>query len=91
MSGDGYGRRPAGEQRSGGGSADDAGEGADGTGAGRPIVERIGLAAIAAVLGALFAFVAVVSWAGGEAFLSFMGVLGAGVTVWLAARTLLGR
>jgi hypothetical protein len=64
---------------------------ADGAGEPRPIVERIGLAAIAAVLGALFAFVAVVSWAGGEAFLSFMGVLGAGVTAWLAVRTLLGR
>ncbi len=43
------------------------------------------------MLGALFIFVAVVSWIGGEAFLSFMGVLGAGVTIWLAARTLLGR
>jgi hypothetical protein len=59
--------------------------------AGRPIVERIGLAAIATVLAALFAFVAVVSWIGQEPFLSFMGVLGAAVTIWLGARTLLGR
>ncbi len=70
---------------------DAGGPGADEAGERRPIVERIGLAAIAAVLGALFVFVAVVSWIGGEAFLSFMGVLGAGVTIWLAARTLLGR
>jgi hypothetical protein len=56
---------------------------------GRPFIERLGLAAIAAVLALLFGFVAVVSWAGGEAFLAFMGALGAGVTVWLAVRTLL--
>ena len=64
---------------------------ADGTGERRPIVERIGLVAIVAVLGALFAFVAVVSWIGGEAFLAFMAVLGVGVTVWVAARTIVGR
>jgi hypothetical protein len=55
----------------------------------RPIVERIGLAAVAAVLALMFAFVAVVSWSGGEAFLAFIGALSAGVTVWLALRTLL--
>jgi hypothetical protein len=55
----------------------------------RPLIERIGLAAVAAVLALLFAFVAVVSWFGGEIFLAFMGALGAGVTVWLAVRTLL--
>jgi hypothetical protein len=55
----------------------------------RPLVERIGLAAVAVVLALLFAFVAVVSWFGGEVFLAFMGALGAGVTVWLAVRTLL--
>ena len=56
---------------------------------GRPLVERIGLALVAGVLALLFAFVAVVSWFGGEAFLAFMGALGAGMTVWLAGRTLL--
>jgi hypothetical protein len=55
----------------------------------RPIIERIGLAAVAVVLAVLFAFVAVASWSGGEIFLAFMGALGAGVTVWLAVRTLL--
>ena len=55
----------------------------------RPLVERIGLAAIAAVLATLFAFVAVASWVSGEAFLAFMGALGAGMTVWLGLRTLL--
>ncbi len=54
-----------------------------------PLVERLGVAAIMAVLGLLFVFVAVVSWIGGEAFLSFMGVLGAGVATWLGLRTLL--
>lgn len=55
---------------------------------GRPLIERIGLAAVAAVLALLFGFVAVVSWSGGEPFLAFMGALGACVTVWLAVRTL---
>jgi hypothetical protein len=54
----------------------------------RPLVERIGLAAIAAVLVALFAFVAVASWVSGEAFLAFMGALGVGMTGWVGLRTL---
>ncbi len=54
----------------------------------RPLIERLGLAAIAGVLAILFAFVAVASWLGGELFLASMGALGAGATVWLAARTL---
>jgi hypothetical protein len=55
----------------------------------RPVVERVGLAAVAAVLAVLFAFVATASWVGGELFLAAMGALGAAVTVWLAVRTLL--
>lgn len=62
-------------------------DGAD-VGERRPLVERLGLAAIAGVLAVLFAFVAVASWLGGELFLACMGALGAGVTIWLAARTL---
>ena len=54
----------------------------------RPLVERVGLAAIAAVLVALFAFVAVASWVSGEAFLAFMGALGVGVSGWVGLRTL---
>jgi hypothetical protein len=55
----------------------------------RPVVERVGLAAVAAVLAVLFAFVAMASWVGGELFLAAMGALGGAVTVWLALRTLL--
>ena len=54
----------------------------------RPLVERIGLAAIAAVAIALFAFVAVASWVSGEVFLAFMGVLGIGMTAFVGLRTL---
>ena len=42
----------------------------------RPIVERIGLAAIAAVLATLFGGVALASWAGGEPFLAVMAGIG---------------
>jgi hypothetical protein len=55
----------------------------------RPIVERIGLAAVAAVIVVLFAFVAVASWVSGEPFLAFMGALGVGMTGWVGLRTLL--
>ena len=39
----------------------------------RPLIERIGLAAIALVLATLFGAVAVASWFGGEVFLAAMG------------------
>ena len=39
----------------------------------RPLIERIGLAAIAAVLAILFGGVAVAAWVGGEPFLAVMG------------------
>ena len=39
----------------------------------RPLLERIGLAGIAAVLATLFGGVAVASWVGGEPFLAVMG------------------
>jgi hypothetical protein len=39
----------------------------------RPLVERVGLAAIAAVLATLFGGVAVAAWFGGEVFLATMG------------------
>ena len=55
----------------------------------RPLVERIGLAAVAAVIVALFAFVAVASWVSGEPFLAFMAVLGIAMTGWMGLRTLL--
>jgi len=77
--GGGYGRRP--DDRGPGREASEPAER-------RPLVERIGLAAIAAVLVALFAFVAVASWISGEAFLAFMGALGVGMTGWAGLRTL---
>ena len=53
----------------------------------RPWIERIGLAGIAIVLGGLFAFVAVVAWSGGEPFLAIMGAIGALMTFWVGALT----
>ena len=54
----------------------------------RPLVERIGLAAIAAILAALFGAVAVAAWVGGEPFLAVMGGIGCLMTVWVGALTL---
>jgi hypothetical protein len=55
----------------------------------RPLIERIGLAAIALVLAILFGTVAVASWAGGEVFLAAMGAIGCLMTVWVGALTLI--
>ena len=54
----------------------------------RPLVERIGLAAIAAVLATLFGGVAVAAWLGGEVFLATMGGIGCLMTAWVGALTL---
>ena len=54
----------------------------------RPLVERIGLAAVAAVLARLFGGVAVASWAGGEPFLAVMGAIGCLMTAWVGGLTL---
>jgi hypothetical protein len=54
----------------------------------RPLLERIGLAAIAAVLAAMFGGVAVASWAGGEPFLAVMGGIGSIMTAWVGGLTL---
>jgi hypothetical protein len=54
----------------------------------RPIIERIGLAAIAAVLATLFGGVAVAAWLGGEVFLATMGGIGCLMTAWVGALTL---
>jgi hypothetical protein len=53
------------------------------------MIERVGLAAIALVLGGLFGVVAVAAWAGGELFLAVMGAIGCGMTLWVGALTLL--
>jgi hypothetical protein len=54
----------------------------------RPIIERIGLAAIAALLAILFGGVAAASWVGGEPFLTVMGVVGCLMTAWVGVITL---
>ena len=55
---------------------------------GRPIVERIGMAAIALVLFVLFGIVAVAAFAGGEPFLGVMSAIGALMVGWAGGRTL---
>jgi hypothetical protein len=54
----------------------------------RPLVERIGMAAIAAVLATMFGGVAVAAWAGGEPFLAVMGGIGSLMTAWVGGLTL---
>jgi hypothetical protein len=54
----------------------------------RPLIERIGMAAIALVLGLLFAVVAIASFAGGEPFLGVMGVIGTLMVFWVGGLTL---
>ena len=54
----------------------------------RPLVERIGLAAVAAVLATMFGGVAVAAWAGGEPFLAVMGGIGSLMTAWVGGLTL---
>jgi len=55
----------------------------------RPIIERIGLAAVAAVLATLFGGVAAAAWIGGEPFLTVMGAVGCLMTVWVGLLTLI--
>jgi len=54
----------------------------------RPLIERLGLAAIALVLGAMFAVVAVAAFQGGEPFLAVMGAIGTLMVLWVAGLTL---
>jgi hypothetical protein len=54
----------------------------------RPVIERIGMAAVAVVLAALFAGVGVAAWAGGEPFLAVMGWIGCVMTAWVGGLTL---
>lgn len=55
----------------------------------RPRIERLGLAAIALGMAALFAGVAVVAWAGGEVFLAAMGGIGCLMTLWVGVLNVL--
>jgi len=54
----------------------------------RPLIERIGLAAIALVLAVMFGGVSAASWAGGEPFLAIMGGIGCLMTIWVGVLTL---
>jgi hypothetical protein len=55
----------------------------------RPVIERLGLAAVAFVLALLFGAVAAASWIGGELFLAVMGAVGCVMTLWVGALTLI--
>lgn len=55
----------------------------------RPLIERIGLAAVALVLGTMFGGVAVAAWLGGEPFLAVMGGIGCLMTLWVGGLTLI--
>jgi hypothetical protein len=55
----------------------------------RPALERIGLAAVAVVMAALFGVVAVAAFAGGEYFLAAMGFVGCMMTLAVGGITLL--
>jgi hypothetical protein len=55
----------------------------------RPLVERLGLAAIALVLGGLFGGVAIAAYLGGELFLAVMGAVGSLMTLSVGGITLL--
>lgn len=60
----------------------------DDAGGPRPLIERIGLAIIAAILAVLFGGVAVAAWVGGEPFLAVMGAIGCLMTAWVGGLTL---
>jgi hypothetical protein len=55
---------------------------------GRPLIERIGLALIAVVFGALFAFVGIAAFLGGQPFLGVMGLIGCLMVLWVGGLTL---
>ena len=52
------------------------------------MVERLGMAGIAIVLGALFAVVSFAAFAGGEPFLGVMGAIGCLMVLWVGGLTL---
>ncbi len=52
------------------------------------MIERIGMAAIALVVGALFAIVSAAAFIGGEPFLGVMGAMGLVMVLWVGGMTL---
>lgn len=57
----------------------------------RPLVERLGLGAIALAIAALFAFVALAAFDGGEPFLGVMAGIGGLMTLWVGGLTVFRR
>lgn len=55
----------------------------------RPLLERLGMGAIAGVLALLFGGIALASWAGGDGFLALMAATGALMTLWAGMMTVL--
>lgn len=55
----------------------------------RPLLERLGMAAVALILAIMFGGMAVASWLGGEGFLAIMAGTGALMTAWAGVRTVL--
>jgi hypothetical protein len=56
----------------------------------RPLARRIGMAALALVLGVTFGIVAIAALAGGQPFLAAMGGIGALMVLWVGGLTLRG-
>jgi len=54
----------------------------------RPILERLGMALVALVIGLLFGTMALAAWSGGELFLAAMAGLGALMTLWAGVITI---
>jgi hypothetical protein len=82
MESGGAGVGPSGENQSPGGKSQSPG-------GKRPLLERLGMGAIAGVLALLFGGIAVASWAGGEGFLALMAAIGALMTLWAGVMTVL--
>lgn len=91
MTGSDDGDHGAGPDTAGSGTAGSgaAGFGAARPGAPRPWLERIGLAAIAIVMGALFVLVALAAAIGGEWILATMSAIGALMTIGVGLVTLI--
>jgi hypothetical protein len=54
----------------------------------RSLLERLGLAAIAAVMAVVFGGLSLAAWLGGEVFLAVMAGIGALMTIWAAVANL---
>lgn len=54
----------------------------------RSLIERLGLAFVAAVMAIVFGGLAVAAWVGGELFLAVMAGIGALMTIWAAGANL---